>query len=432
VTAAGEELKVRLEQWIQVRREEALGLARNLVSIPSMNRVPYGDEMYVQRFVAGRLRGMGCEVDVFQPDEVPQLLTHEGFLPGRNYVDRPVVVGRKPGVGGGKSLIFSGHMDTVPLGADRWTVDPFAGIVANGKQYGIGIFDMKAGMAAAMLAMLALGELGVRLRGDVCIETVVDEEFGGANGTLASRLRGHHADAVIVPEPSNLIICPATQGGIMMRVAFAGRTGRDFSGEAIMNPVFAAARFVEIFRQFDSWYCRKSSDNPWFQSGPPLTCYLQGIRGGDMSLPLFDRAPGICTIDVWIQCFPGTSEVELYREFTEFCLARAAQDELLRDHPPQFEKLIRFLPGASLAPGHPLIATAERAMASVAPDRVTIQGAPFACDAFIFEQYSDIPAIVWGPRGGNAHAPDEFIEVEHYLQLIQLYALTIVDWCGME
>jgi acetylornithine deacetylase len=283
-----------------------------------------------------------------------------------------------------------------------------------------------------MLAMLALGELGVRLRGDVCIETVVDEEFGGANGTLASRLRGHHADAVIVPEPSNLIICPATQGGIMMRVAFAGRTGRDFSGEAIMNPVFAAARFVEIFRQFDSWYCRKSSDNPWFQSGPPLTCYLQGIRGGDMSLPLFDRAPGICTIDVWIQCFPGTSEVELYREFTEFCLARAAQDELLRDHPPQFEKLIRFLPGASLAPGHPLIATAERAMASVAPDRVTIQGAPFACDAFIFEQYSDIPAIVWGPRGGNAHAPDEFIEVEHYLQLIQLYALTIVDWCGME
>jgi acetylornithine deacetylase len=174
---------------------------------------------------------------------------------------------------------------------------------------------MKAGMAAAMLAMQALGELGVKMRGDICIETVVDEEFGGANGTLASRLRGHHADAAIVTEPSNLVICPATQVGIMQRVAFTGRTWRDFSGVAIMNPVFAAARFVDIFRHFDLLYCRKPSDDPWFQGGPPLTCYLQGIRGDDMSLPLFDRAPGVCTIDVWIQCFPGTSKAELYREF---------------------------------------------------------------------------------------------------------------------
>jgi acetylornithine deacetylase len=70
-------------------------------------------------------------------------------------------------------------------------------------------------------------------------------------------------------------------------------------------------------------------------------------------------------------------------------------------------------------------------MASVDPGRVAVRGAPFACDAFMFEQYSDIPANVWGQRGGNAHAPDEFIKVEDFLQLIKLYALTMVDWCGI-
>jgi acetylornithine deacetylase len=430
MNVAGSELKVRLEQWIQAHRQEALELTRSLVSTPSMNRVPDGDELRVQRFVADYLSGLGCEVDVFQPDEVPQLLTHDGYLPGRNYRDRPVVVGRKQGTGGGKSLLFSGHMDTVPLTDDRWTVDPFSGTEVGGKQYGLGIFDMKAGMAAAMFALRALGELGVALPGDVSVETVVDEEFGGANGTLASRLRGHRADAAIVPEPSNLIICPATQGGIMMRIVFTGATGRDFSGEALFNPVFAAARFVDIFRRFDSMYCRKTSADPWYRNGPPLTCYLQGIRGGDMSLPLFDRTPGVCTIDVWIQCFPGTNEEELRREFTDFCLAQAAEDDLLRDHSPRFEKLIRFLPGASLVPGHALTSAAERVMGAVDPERLAVRGAPFACDAFIFEQYSDIPVIVWGPTGGNAHAPDEFIEIDDYLQLIGLYALMMVEWCG--
>jgi acetylornithine deacetylase len=92
---------------VRAHREEALGLVRNLVSIPSENRVPDGDELHVQRFVAELLRGLGCEVDVFQPDEAPQLLIHEGYLPGRNYDDRPVVVGRKSGVGGGMDLAFS-------------------------------------------------------------------------------------------------------------------------------------------------------------------------------------------------------------------------------------------------------------------------------------------------------------------------------------
>lgn len=426
------QVKEQLQQWVEAHRQEALDLTRTLVSTPSVNRVPHGEEAAVQQFVADYLRQLGCDMDVFLPDDVPELLSHEAYLPGRDYRDRPIVVGRKQGSGGGKSLLFSGHMDTVPLTDDRWTVEPFSGAIVEGKQYGLGIFDMKAGMAASFIALKALGELGIRLKGDVCIETVVDEEYGGANGTLSSRLRGHRADAAIIPEPSNMVICPATQGGIMLRITFEGRGGRTFSGEEMVNPVFAAARFIEIFRQFDHDHGCKTSLDPWFQEGPPLTSYLQGIRAGDVTVPLFDRTPTQCAIDVWIQCYPGTNEEELYREFTEFCLARTEEDDMLRGWSPRIEKLIRFLPGTSLQPEHPLIETAAQIMRSAAPEQLDIKGAPFACDAFIFEQYSDIPVIVWGPKGGNAHAADEFIEVEDYLRLIQLYALMMIEWCGAE
>lgn len=423
----------RLQAWISKHREEALGLTRSLVAHQSINRVPHGEEWQVQQFIADYLRGLGCETDMFLPTDVPELTGHQAYLDGRNYEDRPNVVGRKRGSGEGKSLLYSGHVDTVPLNKEEnWTVDPFSGEIVEGKQYGLGIFDMKAGIAAALFALRALVELDIKLKGDVLIETVVDEEYGGANGTLASRLRGYQADGAIVSEPSNLAVCPATQGGIMLRIKFAGTGGRNFSGEEVTNPVFAAARFIEIFRQFDQAHSLKTSTNPWYKDGPGLTSYLQGMKAGDVSLPLSDRTPNQCTIDVWIQCYPGTSEEELYRDFTEFCIEKAADDELLNRFPPQFEKLIRFLPGTSLAPGHPLIETAAQIVQTAAPQRLSVKGAPFACDAFMFEQHANIPVIVWGPSGGNAHGADEFIYVDEYLQLIGWYAKMMMEWCGVD
>jgi acetylornithine deacetylase len=174
-----------IDHWVEVNRRAILDLNGSLVSIPSENRYPHGDEKDVQRFVEGYLEELGCTTDTF-----------------------------------------------LPTGDDPWSVDPFSVVVEDGKKYGLGIFDMKGGMAAAMMAMRALGDLGVRLEGDVTIETVVDEEFGGANGTLACRLRGYEADVAIVPEPSNLIICPQNQGGGMFRVTFDGKPGRSFSGNS--------------------------------------------------------------------------------------------------------------------------------------------------------------------------------------------------------
>ncbi|HEX6710090.1 MAG TPA: hypothetical protein VF068_07125 [Rubrobacter sp.] len=106
-----------LDNWVEENRESILDLNRSLVSIPSENRWPDGDEREVQELVERYLGDLGCETDAFLPTDVPGLTEHPAYLGGRDYEGRPNVVGTKKGTGGGRSLLFSGHMDTVPRGA---------------------------------------------------------------------------------------------------------------------------------------------------------------------------------------------------------------------------------------------------------------------------------------------------------------------------
>lgn len=421
----------QINKWVDGHRHEILAFNKKLVSIPSENRYPTGDEAQVQEVIFSTLQALGCEMDRFLPTEVSGLSEHPAYLDGREYANRPNVVGMKSGSGGGRSLMFSGHMDTVPQGDDPWSVDPYGGDIREGKQYGLGIFDMKGGMAAAIMALRSLHDLGIQLKGDVLIETVVDEEYGGANGTLASRLRGHAADIAIIPEPSNLAICPEAQGGSMFRIIFSGRPGRSFSGERLENPVFAAARFLDIFREYELAHLHKRSTSKFYVNGPGLPAYVQGMKAGPVQLPLCDRVPSKCEIDVWIQCYPETTEEELYQDLVGFYEEKSRGDEILREMKPEIRKLIRFLPGSGVPENHPMLNVATEVAKHYYKNGLPVQGAPFACDSFMFNLYSDTPAIIWGPKGGNAHAPDEFIYVEDFLNLVKMYALTMVEWCGV-
>ena len=388
-----------VSDWVEENRETILDLNRSLVSIPSQNRYPDGDEEEVQSFVERHLREtLGCETDVFLPTDLPGLTEHPAYLGGRSYGGRPNVVGTKRGAGGGRSLIFSGHADTVPVGEDAWSVDPFSGEVRDGKQYGLGILDMKGGMAAAMTALRALDELGVRLAGDVLVETVVDEEFGGANGTLACRLRGYGADAAIVPEPSNLAICPENQGGGMYRVSFEGKPGRSFSGEELTNPVYAAARFLEIFRRYEEYHKEERPQSELFAGDPGLPAYVQAVRAASSDLPLSDRVPSRCEVDAWIQCYPGTSDDDLRRYFVGCVEDGARGDALLSEVPPKIEKLIGFLPATSIAADHEIVRTASRVAGRVYDEALPVKGAPIACDSFIFNLHIDTPTLICGSK----------------------------------
>jgi acetylornithine deacetylase len=186
---------------------------------------PGGAEQACQEYLAGVLRGLGWETRLYRPDEVPGATEHPLWWPGRDYGSRPNLGARRKGAGGGRSLVLSGHADTVPRGTQPWTRDAFGGEVDGNRLYGRGSNDMKAGLAINLFVAEAIGRLGLEPAGDLIFESVVDEEFGGVNGTVAGRLAGYNGDAAVIAEPSFLRICAAQRGGQIAHIKFSARGG---------------------------------------------------------------------------------------------------------------------------------------------------------------------------------------------------------------
>ncbi|GIP35286.1 M20 family metallopeptidase [Paenibacillus sp. J2TS4] len=413
--------------WAEANRSRMIDFISGLVRFDTVNRFVDGDERDCQHFFADKLKSMGLEVELYSPEDAPGFREHPAYYPGKDYSDRPNVASRWKGTGGGKSLLFSGHMDTAVV-APGWSHSPWEPREEGDRLYGLGSFDMKGGLGAAVMAVLCLQELNLRPQGDVLIESVVDEEFGGANGTLAGRLKGIEADAAIIPEPTNLDICPATRGGAIWRLTFRGKTGLSFSGETLINPLYDAGKFMAYLEQFEQERSSKPGPAPWYEQRPELPVIITRVEAGDMTAALCDVGPEECHVDIWIECHPGTTEEQLKQEMIDGYLRQYGPDARL----PEFRKMIRFLPGAQLSPDFPLLPLLAEAAGDVTGEEAVIQGAPFACDSFMFNLYSPTPAVVLGPKGANAHAADEYIDIPSLLQLVEIYALTILRWCGAE
>ncbi|HYB05077.1 MAG TPA: M20/M25/M40 family metallo-hydrolase, partial [Nitrososphaerales archaeon] len=215
---------------IDAMRDEIIDLCRNLVQRQSVNpKYPdadsekyLGGEKACNEFLATELSGFGCKVDLFE--KAPQRIN---------------LVSTLKGAGEGRSLIINGHIDTVPFGnlamwADR---DPLSGSIREGKLFGRGACDMKAGIAAFSKAAKAIIRAHFSLKGDLILETVVGEEtMDHVLGTTAAVERGYKADAAIVAEPTSLSLNPVTQGVLLMSVMVEGKSAHTTSRDLMIRP----------------------------------------------------------------------------------------------------------------------------------------------------------------------------------------------------
>lgn len=423
---------MKIREWIESNRNSIVELTSDLIRYDTVNRVTEGTEKESQLYLASVLSGeMGLQVDVFSPEAVEGFKEHPAYYPGKDYSERPNFVARWAGTGGGRSLLFSSHMDTAPV-APGWQRDPWTPVCEDGRLYGLGSFDMKGGLAASVMAVRCLRELGYRPQGDVLIESVVDEEFGGANGTVACRARGYEADAAIIPEPSNLAVCPATRGGALWRATFRGDAGMSFSGERIRNPAYASGAFISYLELFEKQRSGKPGPLPWYSHDGELPVIVTRVAAGDMKPAFNDSGPTECYVDLWVECHPGTTEEMLRQELLGGFKSYLQERGLEHHDLPAVERLIRFLPGAEVASDLPIIGLLAEETERATGRPALVQGAPFACDAFVFNVHSRTPAIVLGPPGGNAHAPEEFVDIQGLCELVEIYARAIVRWCGAE
>lgn len=425
---ADKQLFKNIKKWTQTNQDKILQQVTELVGFNTVNQAVTGTEKPCQLYLRDVFEKMGLAVDFFSPEDVANFREHEAYFPGKDYMDRPNVVGSLKGDGKGKSLIFSGHIDTGVI-APGWDSDPLTVRIEDDRLYGLGVFDMKAGLSASIMALQCLMDLGVKLGGDVAVESVVDEEFGGANGTLASRLRGYNPDAAIIPEPTNLAVYPATRGGVIWRITFRGATGMSFSGEEIVSAVHTANQFITFLEEYETERRKKAGPAPWYEEDTDLPVIVTRLEAGDINAPFCDVGPTECHVDIWIECHPGITEEQLKNELLQGFARRYGEHLLSEEHAPEFSKLIRFLPGAEVEPEFPMISLLANQVEQVV-GYGSVQGAPFACDAFMFNEYSPTPAIVMGASGGNAHAPNEYINIPELFQLIEVYARTIIEWCG--
>lgn len=419
-----------VKQWVQANRDMILSMLRHMVRIETQNLAPHGNEQKGQMAAAAALQALGCEVDVYEIHTVPGLLEHPRYWADRPCTGRPNVMGIWRGTGGGRSLLFSSHMDTVPVGPDPWTRAPWGGEIDGDKLYGLGAYDMKGGLVASMMALKAMQELGIRLRGDLMIESVVDEEFGGCNGTLAARLK-YNADLAVVPEPTNLAVCPAHHGGLMLRVTFHGKPGWGFSPEKPVDPISAIARFVGVLNQ---WAAARAATVPpprIYAGNPGLPVLVNQLKSGDVSLPFFaDRVPSHAWLSVWIEVYPGMTEAGVVAELQAAYHQAQQQDPVLAESEPEWRP-VRWLDGSGIPADHPGVAVFAGAVSEALEQPAVIQGAPFACDGHMFNLYSPTPMILLGPTGGQPHSPDEFVYVEDYLRLVEVFINGAMRWCGV-
>ena len=186
--------------WIRKNQDKLVKLIQDLVRIPSVS----GKEGDVQKFIFKKLTELNLEPKYVYPD-IETLRKNEDFFETTSftkygYEDRPNVTATFKGTGNGRSICLNGHVDVVsPEPVELWTFDPWGGEKEGDFIYGRGAGDMKAGVASIILAIQALKETNTKLKGDVFLETTIDEEDGGIGGCLYMRLTQPKADAAIIP-----------------------------------------------------------------------------------------------------------------------------------------------------------------------------------------------------------------------------------------
>jgi acetylornithine deacetylase len=359
-------------------------LTRQLVAVESINPGldPAGSgEAELARVVADWCEAAGLDVEV------------EEAAPGR-----PNVIVTARGSGGGRTLMLNAHMDTVGVaGMD----DPFGGRLEGDRLHGRGAVDMKGSLAACMLACERAAAL--RLRGDVVLTAVADEELASVGSEAIAATR--RADAAIVTEPTDERLALAHRGFAGFRIEVEGRAAhgsrRDLGVDAIarMGPVLT--RLAELDGRLAG-----GPGHPLLATG---SAHASVIEGGQE----FSTYPASCTLDGERRTIPGETREQVEAE------VRA----LLGDVPGTYEITIVREPfeidaGAEIA-----------ALVSRHAGGPEVVGAPFWADSALL-QAAGIPTVLYGPRGEGLHSESEWVDVPSLERCLEVYVAVAAELCA--
>jgi len=408
-------------------REETLDWLFRLIRCPST----LGNEASALNEMERMYRHLGLATQRIATDPA-KLAGHPGFSPPLiDYAGRDNVVAlHHPRAATGRSLVLQGHVDVVPEGAaDMWETPPYAPAIRNGRVYGRGAGDMKAGIVSYCMAFAALKRAGLQPAAEVQLHSVIEEECTG-NGALACMLALPRTDAVIIPEPGPGLdaLYTAEVGVVWAWVTVSGRPAHVRDMQAGINAIEAAGIIAGAFKDYEAERNRGENIHPAFHGvNHPVNVNLGTIQGGEWNSSVATR----CRIGLRVGVMLGYSAQQT-RADIEALVAKAATHERLRGAQVKLE-FKGFLADACVFPKDTAISQlAQRSYAEVTGGTLRDYPATGLTDGRHFVLYQDTPCAVFGPDAQDIHGIDESVGVESIHGITRSIALTMAEWCGVE
>lgn len=300
-------------------------------------------------------------------------------------------------------LVFNGHVDVVPPGSAPWSTPPFAAVVKDGRLYGRGAVDMKAGLVAALHALAAIRSVAGGPPGDVVLQAVPGEEDGGVGAFAALRRDSAFAGCVIAEPTAGSLVC-ATAGALTWRIRIAGRAAHACRR---LDGVSALDRFLAIHAALAALERRLNADvaDPLMaELELPYPLSIGKIHAGDWASTVPDEL--VCEGRLGV---PLGRTVDWAREVFEQAVREAA-DDAAAPHEVTWSGG-QFAP-AETAPADPLVATVQDAITAVTDRPAPLAGVPYGADMRLYTAQG-IPTVLYGPGSvEQAHAVDEFVPLD--------------------
>jgi acetylornithine deacetylase/succinyl-diaminopimelate desuccinylase family protein len=335
-------------------------------------------------------------------------------------------LGTLKGTGGGRNFLFNGHYDTVPVGnLEFWSVDPFGGLVKDGRIYGRGSGDMKGAIASAIIAAKALVEAGIGLQGDFMIHGVADEEFFGRYGTRYLAEKGYvdseTVDMAVVGEGSVkdgvIHARTAVRGRVLVKLLVRGKSAHSSRPQDGVNAVLKMGKVLLAI------------DNHGFNFPPhpllPAPTIAPGtvIKGGTKDNVIPELCEAICDVRI----VPGMTVDGVLED------VRGVVGELKGRDPELDVEVTSPLnkPPSEISASDELFNIADRAVKAAVGYELRPVGTSGSNDTSWLTTISRIPAMAFGPGGGNAHGADEWASVGMLVDFAKIYGLMAMEICGV-
>ena len=400
----------------QVHEEEIVAMSCDVINIPS----PTGHELAMAEYMRGVLQALGINVAWQEVEE-----------------GRANVVGRWIGTGGGKNLMFNGHMDTSNTGEEDFLTGigykPRA-IIKNGMIYGLGIYNMKGALVCYTHALKALIRAGVRLQGDFIVAAVAGEiektqwgDFKGKEyrgygfGTHYLVNHGILPDMCILGEPTDLHVVLEHFGSMWVRISCTGIYVHTAfcEGREEMNSI---RRMYELMQPVMNWI--ESWEKKASYGGKKAIVNLGGIRGGHAWRA--SRTPEKTDLFLDVRVPPTIAMNDARREIQQLFLG------LQKQHPDwglEFETYVS-VPGAKIREDHELIRTIDANHERILGARPEREVVTWCSDASVLTRYG-VETVNYGPSSGPRDKEGEKVSIKTLVDITKIYALTAAELCGV-